>query len=330
MKSTSLESGFINRGLVDSSRLCGKSVDDACRLLESMSFDEAYDTVSAYMRQAIDAGKADGAIGFITAIASIDRSGDDIVVRAALMQVVAAALIELGDSDMALAGITDALRLLAGVQKRKDASFKSVLAALLYDLAFLHAARNEYRAAERMLDKAMTLYASLAENSPERYASAHVNVMNAATSIYRSRIRQVNMLAHYQVATSTYLANAATGAPAAVNRLVDSLVKEADTLLKLDRSREAVRYLSRALKYLDKVDDSFTSRKLNVSVMLGDALSRNFSTRQKGVHLLRSLLQNVRKSGDEVQIARIEHLIDEKTFSLNDFLAGWHKLFSRS
>lgn len=205
-----------------------------------------------------------------------------------------------------------------------------MLASLLYDLAILHALRKEYNAAERTIEKSIKLFDFLAKVDPQRYATAHVHALNVATSVYRSRIRQVNLLAHYQVATSTYLAMAGRGASAAVSNLIDSLVKEAETLLKLGKPRDAVRYLERALKYLEKLDGAPASRKIDLSVMLGEALVKTFSTRQKGIHMLEALLVDAKKARYGKAVEKIEYLLDENNTLLMDFLAGWHKIFSRN
>lgn len=327
MKSTSLESGFVCR-TADPARLSGKGVVDAEKLLDALAFDEAYDLVSLYMRDALDRGVAADAVALMTALAG--RDGGNRVKHAALMQVVAAALIETGDIDGALSGIAGTLRLLSEESDRRDLPFRSVLASLLYDLSILHALRKEYNAAERTIEKAIKLFDSLAKVDPQRYATAHVHALNVATSVYRSRIRQVNLLAHYQVATSTYLAMAGRGASAAVSNLIDSLVKEAETLLKLGKPRDAVRYLERALKHLEKLDGAPVSRKIDLSVMLGEALVKSFSTRQKGIHMLEALLADAKKAGYAQAVEKIEYLLDENNTLLMDFLAGWHKIFSRN
>ena len=90
MKSTSLESGFVCR-TADVARLSGKSVVDAENLLDALAFEEAYDLVSLYMRDALDRGIASDAVSLMTALAG--RDGGNRVKHAALMQVVAAALI---------------------------------------------------------------------------------------------------------------------------------------------------------------------------------------------------------------------------------------------
>ncbi|MDE6191595.1 MAG: hypothetical protein K2G47_08260 [Muribaculum sp.] len=328
MKSTSLEEGFIVRHVEGRMPVDG-NVSDAVALLEAMSFDDACDFVSAYARKSVDGGHGDDAVALLSGIASHEAPGDTLLIRAALKQVIAAVLIEQDDIDGALDCIVEALKLLSENAKSKDVRFRSVLASLLYDLATVHAARNEYSAAERTIERSISIFDNLAKSNPQRYGSAHVYALKSATSIYRSRIKQVNLLAHYQVATSTYLSMAADGAPAAVGKLVDSLVNEAETLLKLGKPRDAVRNLSRALKYLDKTEDSFTLRKLKVSVMLGTALLHTFSTRQKGVHLLNTLLQKAKKMGATAQQEQIERLLDENTSSLIDMLSRWHKMFSR-
>lgn len=329
MKSTSLESGFICRA-GDALLLKGKDMAEAEQMLDNMPFDDAYDLVCVYMRQALDDNTADEAISLLKGFALKDSGEENITKHAALMQVVAAALIELGDTDGALEATAGALRILEQEPKRKDEPFRCVLASLLYDLAFIHAGRKEYSAAERSLDKAIKMFDKLAKEDPLRYAGAHVHALNAATSVFRSRIKQVNLLAHYQVATSTYLSMAGTDAPAAVYKLVESLTNEASTLIKLGKTRDAVRYLTRALRYLAKLEPDFSMRQLELSVMLGDALLHTVATRQKGIHLLNTLLPKAKKMKADAMVARIDKLLDERHSSMIDILSLWHKVFPRN
>lgn len=329
MKSTSLDPGFLSRG-GDALVLQGEDIAGIGRILDDMPFYEAYDLVCVCMRRAIDEGKAEDEIALLRELASRDAGKENITKHAALMQVVAAALVELGDTDAALAASADALRILSGEPKRKDLPFICVLASLLYDLAFIHAERNEYSAAERTLGKAIKLFERLAKSDAERYASAHVHALNAATSVFRSRIKQMNLLAHYQVATSTYLSMAGSKAPSAVYKLVESLTNEASTLIKLGKTRDAVRYLTRALRYLTKLEPDFTMRQLELSVMLGDALLHTVATRQKGLHLLDTLLPKAKKMGADDMAERITALLDERHSSMIDILSIWHKIFPRN
>ncbi len=226
-------------------------------------------------------------------------------------------------------GDADTLTLLSQEPRRKDEPFLQVLGALLYDLSFLHIVRKEYKAAERTLEKSMRVFERLAKMNPDRYGSAHIMALNASTSVYRSRVKQVNLLAHFQVATSTYLEMVNSGIHDAMDRLIESLANEGEMLMQLGKYRDAVQYYSRALKYLSKLSPEFSERHLKLSIKLSEALLHTRSTRQKGVHLLNTLLQKAVRMKSGKYVKEIETLLDEKTTGKFDILALWHKAFPK-
>lgn len=140
----------------------------------------------------------------------------------------------------ALKSIAETLTALAATPRRKDDSYLAMLAATLYDLSLIHYATDRYRQAEREITKALKLFERLAKSSPERYAPAVMIALDASTAIYRSRVEQVNLLAHYHVATTTYIEMARSGTGDAANRLIQSLGDEGRTLACMGRHREAV------------------------------------------------------------------------------------------
>ncbi len=175
----------------------------------------------------------------------------------------------------------------------------------------------------------MRVFERLAKMNPDRYGSAHIMALNASTSVYRSRVKQVNLLAHFQVATSTYLEMVNSGIHDAMDRLIESLANEGEMLMQLGKYRDAVQYYSRALKYLSKLSPEFSERHLKLSIKLSEALLHTRSTRQKGVHLLNTLLQKAVRMKSGKYVKEIETLLDEKTTGKFDILALWHKAFPK-
>lgn len=297
-------------------------------------FNTAYDFFRSMALEYVEAGKVDEAIERIKAAdALIERMGEEegllLDVHAALMQIMVALYIYAGNYDEAMLTAATVLNLLASEPKRKDEPFLSVLASLLYDIALLHNRRGEYKQAEREIEKSLKLFERLAKLSPERYGAAHMLAMSASTQVYRSRVKQATALAHHQVATSTYLEMVNAGMEDAGSRLVDSLVTEGQTLAKMGRQREAVQYFTRALKYLTKISPDFDVRQLDLSIDLGEALLNAGSTRDKGIHLLNTMLHKATKLNASDQHKRIvDILLNAKSRRL-DILGLWHKVFPR-
>ena len=249
--------------------------------------------------------------------------------RVAIKQVLAATLIEDEKIEQAMMVIAEALNLLVQNTRRKDENFMCLLALLLFDLAQIHCQKKEFKQAEREILKSLKLFEKLSKIRPQRYSSAQLSVLNASTSIYRSRVDQANLLANYQVETSTHLAEVNSGIIEATARLVTSLQNEGDTLSQMNRYREAIHFYTRALKYLTRIESEFSLQQLNLSISLGEALIQAKNTREKGVHLLNTMLHKATKLDATDEHKRIvDILLNARNNSL-DILSLWHKMFPK-
>lgn len=339
MKAISLEKVFITP-TTDISTLRslarrGPAMSEVRHAVGKVSFNEAYDFFRAIAIEKVERGETDRAIRIIQDTdAMLMRAGDDVSrslldIHAALMQILTALQIEADNLDEAKVTAATALSLLAQEAKRKDEPFLQVLGALLYDIAFLHSCHSEFKQAERELEKSLKIFERLARTNPDRYGSAHIMAQNATTSIYRSRVKQVNLLAHYQVATSTYLEMVNSGIQDATSRLVESLHTEGKTLASMGRNREAVQYFSRALKYMQRINPEIDILQLEMSIDLGEALLAANTTRDKGIHLLNTMLHKATKLGaSDLHRRIVDILINAKSRRL-DILGLWHKVFPR-
>lgn len=338
MKSISLEPVFLQittdiaplRTLLKRTR----AMAEVRHAIGAVEFNTAYDFFRATVIDMVERGEIDRAIFTINEIdALITRNGEEegymLNLHAALMQILTALYIEKGANEEASSTAAATLNLLAQEPKRKDEPFLAILGALLYDIAYLHNDRKEYKQAERELEKSLKIFERLAKLNPERYATPHVMALNAATAVYRNRVKQAELLAHYQVATSTYLQMISSGVEDAAGRLVESLTSEGDTLAQMGRHREAVQYYTRALKYLTKLEAEFSLQQLRLSISLGESMLHIAAMRDKGVHLLNTMLHKATKINATEEHRRIvDILYNAKSRSL-DILGLWHKVFPK-
>lgn len=258
------------------------------------------------------------------------KNSDNVAdVLVAIKQVYVALLVEDEKIDLAMNVAAEALTLLAQNARRKDEDFMSLLAMLLYDLAQIHCVKKEFKQAEREIAKSMKLLERLSKIKPQRYGSAHIMALNASTSIYRSRVDQANLLAHYQVATSTYLAEVNSGILDATTRLITSLENEGNTLSQMNRYREAIHFYTRALKYLTRIEPEFSLQQLQLSIALGEALIQAKASRDKGVHLLNTMLHKATKLNATAEHRRIVEILLNARNSRLDILGLWHKMFPK-
>lgn len=339
MNQLSLDPIFIPSGdmtAVDREILSGNINPTELRhTLDGLPFNTVYDFLRSAAFTLVTEGRTDEAIKLIRDFDSVvtrmgEESGTLLNIHAALMQILTALYIQAEQIPDALLTAASALNLLSQSPKRKDEPFLSILASLLYDISFIHASRDENKQAEREIEKSMKLFERLARQNPDRYGAAHLLALNASTSVYKSRVKQANTLAHYQAATSTYMQMLSEGMEDAGMRLIESLATEGRTLVKMNRQREAVQYFTRALKYLTKISPDFDLLQLQLSIDLGHALLSVKGTREKGIHLLNTMLYKASKiNADEEHRRIVDILVAAKNPTL-DIFTFWHKLFPRS
>lgn len=304
--------------------------------LDGLPFNSVYDFLRTAAYTLVTDGRIDEAITLIREFDTVvtrmnsEESATLLNIHAALMQILTALYIHAEQTSDALLTAAAALNLLSQSPKRKDEPFLAILAALLYDISLIHSSRDENKQAEREIEKSMKLFERLARQNPDRYGAAHLLALNASTSVYKSRVKQANTLAHYQAATSTYMQMLNEGMEDAGMRLIESLTTEGRTLVKMNRQREAVQYFTRALKYLTKISPEFDLMQLQLSIDLGHALLAVKGTREKGIHLLNTMLYKALKlNADEEHRRIVDILVAAKNPTL-DIFNFWHKLFPRS
>ena len=332
MKSTSLEAVFASPSAT-SVTLPG-APEAMADTLTGLPFNEALDALRTEAAAAIASAQTLNAIAKLTALDELltpraDDSQQLFDLHTAVKHVLTALYIEADDFDTAMTTAASTLSLLAATPRRKDEPFMAMLAAQLYDLAFIHNERKEFRQAERNLEKSMRLLERLARTSPARYGSAHIMALNAATVVYRSREQQTRLLEQYQASTNTYLQMVNAGVGDATVRLVDSIATEGETLARMGRYREAVQYYVRALKYLTRVDDTMSLRQLNLSIALGDVMLHLEPMREKAIHLLNTLLHKATRLKAETEHRRIVDILASSRSRDLDILGFWHKIFPK-
>lgn len=304
------------------------------RRFAGMPFTEAYDFAGSIASRLVAEGRTSKAIARIEEFDELltrrgEEEGPLADIHAAMLQMLTGLRIHTGDYEDAMREAGKCLTLLAQEPKRRDEPFLSVLAALLYDVARLHTIKGEYRQAEREIEKSARIFERLARSDARRYGAAHLLVVAAATKTYTSRVRQANMLAHFHAATGAYMEMMDAGVEGAAAKLVESLEQEGRTLARMGRQREAVQYFTRALKYLTRMEPEMTPHQLELSVNLGEALLQLKGSRDKGVHLLNTLLHKATKLNADEQHKRIvEILLNTRTGGV-DILGIWHKIFPK-
>lgn len=306
--------------------------------IATLPFNSAYDTFRANAIALVNDGQSQRAIEFLLDFDTLVTRMPETTTRlsdihATLMQILTAIYLRCDMIDQALQSAAASLTILSQQPRRKDEPFLFILASLLYDIALLHHSRQEHKQAERAIEKSLKLFQRLARINPSRYGHPQHMALNASTTIYQSVVKQTNTLIQYQEETNNYLQTLKLQGPDAdpdiALRFVDSLSAQGRTLAKMGRQREAIQYFTKALKYLTKIQPQFTIEQLDLSIDLGQALLTGKTTRDKGIHLLNTMLFKANKLA---AADRHRHIVDilvgTKNSSL-DIFAFWHKMFPR-
>ena len=191
----------------------------------------------------------------------------------------------------ALVAGEETLKLLAAMETdRSHPDFIAIVAGVIYNLAMVHHKVGENIKAEKELMRAQKLLEKLAKKDKQRFGSSIVVAIEASTTIFNSRLKQMNVLAHYQVTTDLYLDKANKGITQAINDLVKSLQQEGDLHLKIGNYRDAVKYYTKAIRYQKKITDKMGEWELRMSINLARALLQIKNRQSTGEQLLKSLL----------------------------------------
>jgi tetratricopeptide (TPR) repeat protein len=235
--------------------------------------------------------------------------------------------IERNEFNYALEAGEQSLRVLASMETdRTHIDYLALVAGVVYCLAVLHHKVGENVRAEKELVKAQKLLEKLAKKDKMRFGASIVNAIEASTTIFNSRLKQMNILAHYQITTDLYLDKAHKGVTQAIYDLVESLQNEGDLHLKIGNYRDAVKYYTKALRYQKKVTPKMGERELRISINMGRALLHITARQSTGEQLLRSLIPLAERLDAINEKNEIQAILDHKGKAF-DFMSFIKKIF---
>ena len=218
------------------------------------------------------------------------------LVHASCFQIGAWIAVALQQYEKAGERIVGSLQLLAACDNKKNTEVTAMTAALLYDYAVLCHNNRRKTKAEKALGKASAIYNRLQKSQSERFVEAAAYTAAATTEIYRSKIKMLNTLAHHQAATEYYTDAVKSGAAEAMNSLINSISKEAETMFEMERYRTAVRLYTKAVRYQQKLSPKFGIKELRLSLQLAEALLYLPMRKETGIRLLETLQASAKKT----------------------------------
>lgn len=229
--------------------------------------------------------------------------------------------IDSNDYMLALGSAENALNVLVNVTTKRSEDFLGIVASLLYNLAYIHNKTDDNARAVKELTKSQKLFERLVKRNNARFSPMLVYAVEASTTIFKSRIKQMNVFAHYQTTTELYTAmlgdKDSEKVRIALANLVDSLRNEGDLMLQMGNARNAVKFYTKALRYQKKISDTMGHKELVLSISLAKALLRLVNRRAAAEQLLNSLLPLAQRLEATDEIVEIEQLLNNRNKNSN-------------
>lgn len=224
--------------------------------------------------------------------------------------------------------IVGSLQLLAACDNKKNTEVTAMTAALLYDYAVLCHNNRRKTKAEKALGKASAIYNRLQKSQSERFVEAAAYTAAATTEIYRSKIKMLNTLAHHQAATEYYTDAVKSGAAEAMNSLINTISKEAETMFEMEHYRTAVRLYTKAVRYQQKLSPKFGIKELRLSLQLAEALLYLPMRKETGIRLLETLQASAKKLKAEKELEKINAYLNGQLKAESSITAFFKNLIS--
>ena len=249
------------------------------------------------------------------------------LVHASCFQIGAWIAVALQQYEKAGERIVGSLQLLAACDNKKNTEVTAMTAALLYDYAVLCHNNRRKTKAEKALGKASAIYNRLQKSQSERFVEAAAYTAAATTEIYRSKIKMLNTLAH-QAATEYYTDAVKSGAAEAMNSLINSISKEAETMFEMEHYRTAVRLYTKAVRYQQKLSPKFGIKELRLSLQLAEALLYLPMRKETGIRLLETLQASAKKLKAEKELEKINAYLNGQLKAESSITAFFKNLIS--
>ena len=250
------------------------------------------------------------------------------LVQASCFQIGAWIAVALQQYEKAGERIVGSLQLLAACDNKKNTEVTAMTAALLYDYAVLCHNNRRKTKAEKALGKASAIYNRLQKSQSERFVEAAAYTAATTTKIYRSKIKMLNTLAHHQAATEYYTDAVKSGAAEAMNSLINSISKEAETMFEMEHYRTAVRLYTKAVRYQQKLSPKFGIKELRLSLQLAEALLYLPMRKETGIRLLETLQASAKKLKAEKELEKINAYLNGQLKAESSITAFFKNLIS--
>lgn len=168
--------------------------------------------------------------------------------------------------------------------------FRTMFAAILFDLAEIHFALKDYQRSEKELDTLFKVLASLVKEDPDRYGEFHILAMELAARIIRSRKKAIELLMKQKLTTEALYEKVNQGVASATDRLTESLRKVGELMAASGKYKEALKFYSEAIKFSKKRSGRVGRKEIKMTIEMAEIMSRLKAMRERAKRLLAAVL----------------------------------------
>lgn len=190
----------------------------------------------------------------------------------------------------ALERTVSALRTMRDFPDFDNREFRSLLAALLFDLSEIHFALKDYKQSEKELDMLFKVLDNLIKEDPDTFGKLHILAMELSTRILRSRKKAMDLLVKQQIAAGALFDKVNSGVVAATDKLVESLRNVAQLLASAGDYKASLKFYAEAIKISKKRTGRVTRRELKMTIEMAEIMMRVRHMRPRAKRLLNAVL----------------------------------------
>lgn len=168
--------------------------------------------------------------------------------------------------------------------------FRTILSAIIFDLAEIHFNLKNYNRSEKELDTLFKLLSRLVKEDQERFGEFHILAMELAARIIRSRKKAIELLNKQKETAEALYEKVNSGVANATDRLAEALRKTGELLAAAGDVREALRFYSEAIKFSKKRSGRVGRKEIKMTIEMAEIMSRTRQMRERAKRLLAAVL----------------------------------------
>lgn len=168
--------------------------------------------------------------------------------------------------------------------------FRTLLAAILFDLAEIHFRLKDYKQSEKELNILFKVAGRLVKEDAGRYGEFHILAMELAARILRSRKKAMELLEKERLNADALYEKVNSGIASATERLAESLRKIGELLAASGSYKKALKFYAEAIRFSKKSTGHVGRTEIKMTIEMAEVMSRLNSMRKRAKRLLAAVL----------------------------------------